>query len=153
MTETTAAGAKFYIGPVNTSANDAAAYALLTYEEVGNVVDIQGLGDKFDAVTTDHLGDRRTKTHKGQKKGEQPNIVYDFDDADTGQINLKAAAASDSTYAIKVVLDNSGGTNGSTFYARVLVMGAPVTIGTANNMVRRTVPIAINSDTVEVAAA
>ncbi len=153
MTETTAAGAKFSIGPANSVANDATAYAALTYVEVGNIVDIEGAGDTFDPVTTDQLGDRRTKTLKGQKKGGTPRVVYDFDDSDTGQTNLKAAAASDSQYAIKIELDNSGGTNGSTFYARVLVMGAPITIGTANNMVRRAVQLAINSDTVEVAAA
>lgn len=155
MAETTSAGAKIYIGPANATANNEAAYALLDYTEIGKVVDIPEFGISFDPVTTDQLSDRLTKTFKGQKKAGTPTIVYDHDAADSGQVAVGPALASDDEYAIKITLDDAGSGSPSsptTFYFRALIMSQTAAIGTSNNMFRRHMMIAINSVPVEVAA-
>lgn len=155
MAETTAAGAKLYIGPANSTAASQSDFEALSYSEVGTVVDIPEFGDTFQSVTSDQLGNRRTIKLKGQKDAGNPTVMYDHDSADTGATDLVTAAASDSDYAFKVTLNDAGTGSPSsptTFYFRAKVMGKPVTIGTANNVVRRTAPLGINSDIVEIAA-
>lgn len=155
MAEKTAAGAKFYIGPANDAADDEAAYKILNYVEVGHVVDIPEFGITYQSVTSDQLGARLTKMFKGQKSAGTPSIVYDHDASDAGQEDIINALASDGDYAFKITLDDAGSnspSNPTTFYFRGKVMSAPITIGTANNMVRRSVQIGINSVPVEVAA-
>jgi len=155
MAETTAAGAKLYIGPENNSANNQSAYEALTFVEVGSVVDIPEFGINYQEVATDQLGDRLTKVFKGQKRAGTPVIVYDHDATDTGQNDMADAVASDADYAFKITLDDASSASGAeptTFYFRAKVMGSPLTIGTANNMVRRKAMLGINSVPVEIAA-
>lgn len=155
MAETTAAGAKLYIGPANSTANTQNDYEGLSYVEVGKVIDIPEFGIEFQEVTSDQLGDRLTKVFKGQKRAGVPSIVYDHDASDSGQGDMSDAVDSDDDYAFKVTLDDAGSGSPSsptTFYFRAKVMGDPITIGTANNMVRRRANLGINSAPVEVAA-
>jgi len=155
MAEKTAAGAKFYIGPANETAVTESEFKLLSYVEVGAVVDIPEFGISYQSVTSDQLGSRLTKMFKGQKSAGAPTIVYDHDADDAGQANIADALDSDSDYAFKITLDDAGTGSPSsptTFYFRAKVMSSPITIGTANNMVRRSVQIGINSVPVEVPA-
>lgn len=155
MANTTGAGSKIYIGPANTSAATQTAFEALTYQEIGDVVNIGEFGITFESVTSDHLGDRFTKMFKGQKSGGSPTIVYDYDSADTGQSNAATALASDSDYAFKVELNDAGTgspSSPSTFYFRAKVMGNRLAEIQPNNMVRRNLVLGINADPVEVEA-
>lgn len=151
----TAAGSKFYIGPVNTTAANAAAYAALTYTEVGEVESIGEFGDQSNSVTFTALGDRRVKKFKGSRDAGTITVVIGHDSSDTGQTDLNAAEATDNDYAIKIELDDAGTgspSNNTTFYFRAKVMGVRTNPGDAENVVRITAEIAINSAIVKVNA-
>lgn len=155
MSETTGAGSKIYIGPANSTANTEQEFEGLAYVEIGKVVNIGGFGISYQAVTSDQLGDRLTKTAKGQKSAGSPTVVYDYDPADEGQQDVAAALGSDSDYAFKIELGDAGDESPSaptTYYFRARVMANPLADIQPNDMIRRNLVIGINSVPIEVPA-
>lgn len=155
MSETTGAGSKIYIGPANSTANTEQAFEGLAYVEIGKVVNIGSFGISYQAVTSDQLGGRLTKTFKGQKSAGSPTIVYDYAAEDDGQQDVAAALESDSDFAFKIELGDAGDDSPSaptTFYFRARVMANPLADVQPNDMVRRNLVIAINSVPIEVPA-
>lgn len=151
----TAAGSSFSIGPQNTSAADQSAYEALTYSLVGEVESISDFGDAYNSVTFTSLNDRRVRKIKGSADAGTITITIGHDSADTGQSDLETALASDEDYAFKVQLDDEGTgspSNDTTFYFRGKVMSARTNPGDAENIVRVTAEVAINSAIVKVAA-
>ncbi|MFK5173523.1 hypothetical protein ACI3QN_13500, partial [Propionibacterium freudenreichii] len=70
----------------------------------------------------DDLGDGRSKKFKGQRNAGTMSVVCGLDDADAGQILLRAAEKDNTTgdFHFKVVFDNkitSGGVNASRFFS------------------------------------
>lgn len=151
-----ASGAQVYIGPANEVAADKTAFEALTpYVSIGKLIDAGEVGGTYDPIETDHLADRITKTLKGQFKPGSWEITYDHDASDSGQGDVSDAVASDSNFAFKLTLNDEGAgspSNPTTIYLRGLVMGKPITISTANNVVRRKVMIRLNTIPVEVPA-
>lgn len=155
MAVDTAAGTKFYVGPVNSSANGQSAYEALSYVEVGEVESISEFGDSFNEVTFTALSDRRVRKFKGSKNAGNITVAIGHDSADTGQTNLDTALGSDSDYAFKIELDDAGTGSPSsptTFFFRGKVMSVRTNPGDAENIVRLTAEIAINSDIVKIDA-
>lgn len=155
MSETTGAGSKIYIGPANSTADTEQEFEGLAYVEIGKVVNIGGFGITYQSVTSDQLGDRLTKTFKGQKSAGSPTIVYDYTKDDLGQQDIAAAIGSDSDFAVKIELGDAGDESPSaptTFYFRARVMANPLADIQPNDMIRRNLVIAINSVPVEVPA-
>jgi hypothetical protein len=135
----TAAGSKFYLGPANKTANSLSDFQALSYVEVGEVEDIGEFGDQFNPVKRTPLSTRRVQTAKGSKDAGTFTLTIGHDSADTGQVNLDAALASDSDYAIRIELDDAGSGSPSsptTFYMRVKVMGLSTRIGDAENILK-----------------
>ncbi|ODN68849.1 hypothetical protein [Methylobrevis pamukkalensis] len=153
MTDT-AVGAKFYIGPVSTAAT-AEAFEALSFAEVAGVEDIAEFGDTFSDSTFTPLATGRTQHRKGAVDGGAFDIVVDLMETGAGLDALIVASKSRSgNYAMKVELDDepSGGTP-TTFYWLGRVMSNRRNIGNADNVMRRTFSIAVNSDVIEVEAA
>lgn len=150
-----AAGAKVYVSnaAVYTTPANAAAYAALTWVEIGDVESIGEFGDEAQIITAATLQDSRVFKGKGPKDaGTMPITVLDRPD-DTGQLQLVTAEASNANYAFKVELPNklsSGGTNQLEYFTG-LVSSKRQNIGNTSNIVRRTFNVAINSEITEVA--
>jgi len=156
MTVNTAAGSKLFIGPVVDSDTDTQGeFEGLAYTEIGEIENFGELGDEAQSVTFTSVGDRRVRKFKGSFDAGTMSLTIGFDGADAGQTALRSALASQKDYAIKLELnDGSDGSPSSptTFYFRGKVMSRRIQVGDANNVVRATVAIGVNSEIVEVAA-
>lgn len=156
MSENTAAGVTLSIGTTQ-AATSIAEFDTDTYTEVGLIEDPGEFGDQVNSVTFTALSDRRTRKYKGSRDAGDQSLTIAFDPDDAGQQALKTALDDNSSddYNIKIELDDmpSGGTNGTTFYYRGKIMSRRIQPGNADNVVRATVTIGINSDVYEKAAA
>lgn len=139
-------GAKIYIGPV-TPAASVSAYAALSYTEIKDVESISEFGDQSSPVTFTSLTDGRVRKRKGTKDAGDVTVVCANNALDPGQIAALAAENSEFAYAFKVVLADGADANDtdSTFYFHALVMNERLNIGAANEIVKRTFSLAIDT--------
>lgn len=159
------AGSKFYIGPaVNIdSLNGLSDQQLLVFYEglsaswveVEEIEDLGEHGDSAEEVAFTSIGDRRVRRVKGAKNAGTKNIVVGRDPLDEGQAAMAAAEGTDFNYAFKVVHADARSpshTNSEEYFAG-LVMGKSTQQGTVNTVTRRTFPVAINTEILEVLSA
>lgn len=152
----TAAGCRFSIG-TKTGADDETAYAADTYVEVGEIEDLGEFGDTFNNVTFTSLRDGRVRKYKGTADAGDIALVVGLDNGDAGQQAVKTAHKdrSKGDYNIKITL-NDGDPDAATpikpttFYMRGKVMKNTVASGSADNVVKRNISVAINSDIIEI---
>ncbi len=152
----TAAGCRLGLGSKG-GADTEALYKADDYVDVGEIEDLGEFGDTFSSVTFTSLRDGRVRKYKGTADAGDLTLTVGLDNGDLGQAALKTAhkdrARGD--YNIKVTL-NDGDTAAvppvlpTTFYMRGKVMNNTVAPGAADNVVRRNVTIAINSEILEV---
>lgn len=144
----TASGTKIFIGPSTaTTPADAAAYAALTWTEVGLVETIGEYGDESSAVTFAALGDGRMRKGKGARDAGTLAVTVAHDPTDVGQQALEAAEGTNNNFVFKVVLPNrltASGTDEINYF-KGLVMSKRLNVGGNDNVVRRTFSIAVNS--------
>lgn len=149
----TATGVKVYIGPsVASTPADAAAYAALSWDEVGLVRSVGEFGDQSSIVSAAVLGDGRMRKAKAARDAGEWQLVVFPDSADDGQQALIAAEATYNNYAFKVVLPNrldAGGTDEINYF-KGLVTSKRRSIGENDAIVQDTFAIAINSPIVVV---
>lgn len=145
MAINTAAGSRIFIGPV-TTADDVTAYAALPWDEIGEVEDLGEFGDQSNSVTFTALANARVRKMKGTKDAGDLTLTVGFDAGDAGQLALIAAEADSSPddYGIKVQLNDSA-TTPTVAYFRGKVMSYRLQPGNADNVVRASVSIGINS--------
>lgn len=145
MAINTAAGSRIFIGPV-TTADDVTAYAALAWTEIGEVEDLGEFGDQSNSVTFTALANARVRKMKGTKDAGDLTLTVGFDAGDAGQLALIAAEADSSPddYGIKVQLNDSAATL-TVAYFRGKVMSYRLQPGNADNVVRASVSIGINS--------
>jgi len=153
----TAAGARIYIGSedADDSIDTQGEYESEVWTEIGEVEDMGEFGDAWNTTTFTSLQDSRVRRFKTTKDAGEQNLVIGFSQGDAGQEALVAALASKFNHTIRVTLDDaSSGSPSSptTFYFRAMVTSNRRTVGTNDNIVRRNVTLAINSDIIEVAA-
>lgn len=139
-------GAKFYIGPT-TPAVDLAAYKALTYVEVTPIESIGEFGDEASVIEFTALGDARVRKRKGVRNAGDLQIVVAEDPLVTGQTNMIAAQATEFTYACKVELNNGADANDtdSLFFFHGLIASARLNVGAANEIIRRTFRVLIDT--------
>lgn len=145
-------GAKIYIGPANSTADDHTTYVALTpYTEVKEVESIGEFGDQASTITFTSLGDARTRKRKGVRDAGDLNVVAANDPLDAGQKLMIAAQATDFSYAFEVLLADGADANDtdSTFYFRALVSSARLNVGAANNIIKRNFAVLIDSQVIE----
>lgn len=158
MTINTASGAKLYIGssdivdvPEEYDDTEKAALILAfeadSYIEVGEVEDLGEFGDQSEAVKFTSLSDARTRSLKGPRDAGDMAVVAGDDPNDDGQTAMEAAEGQPFDYNFKVVLNDAQSLTGtdSVHYFHGKVMGKRRNVGQANNVVRRTFTIGINS--------
>lgn len=143
----TAAGATLYIGPANDDATDIADYEALSYTKVGEVEDLGEFGDTAGTTTFTALDDRRVRKVKTTFDAGTMQLTIGRDPDDDGQIAMKAALKADANYAFQVELSD-----GSSFYFRGMVTAFTVQVGNAENVVRASATIEVNSEVLEAAA-
>lgn len=145
-------GAKFYIGPVNTTADDETAYAALTYVEVKPIESIGEFGDTASTIEFVALGDARVRKRKGVRNAGDIAVVAGHDPLDAGQLAMIAAQDTDFSYACKVLTADGADANDtdSTFYFRALISSARLNVGAANAIIKRNFAALIDSKIVEV---
>ncbi|MDN5850308.1 MAG: hypothetical protein L0H63_11860 [Nitrococcus sp.] len=154
MTVQSSALAALSIG-TTTVADVQAEYDADTYTAVGEIEDFGQFGDVINPVNFISLADSRVRKLKGSRDAGTMNLTVGFDPGDAGQDALIAAFADTGTanYNFKVELDDAVSTNGTTFYFSGHVMSYPVTVGSADNVIKRAFAIAINTAIIEKAAA
>lgn len=153
MAVQTAAGAKLYIGPANSSADSKSAYEALSFQEVGEIENFSDFGDSYNEVRFTAMNNRRVQKFKGSVDAGSLQLTVGRDPSDAGQADLKTALAADDDYAFRVDLNDEGSgspANPTIFYFRGKVMSYTANIGNSENVVRSSVGIAINSAIVEV---
>ncbi len=150
----TATGTKLFVAPsAATEPANAAAYAGLTWTEVGFIENIGDYGDQSSAVDFAVLGDGRVRKAKGARHAGALTVTCAHIADDVGQAALVAAEATYNNYPFKVELPNkltTGGTNELQYFIG-LVMSKRLNVGANDNVVRRTFEVGVNSKITEVA--
>ena len=154
----TAAGCRLSIGG-KTGADTVTEYEADTYVQVGEIEDLGEFGDTCNPVNFTSLNDGRVRKYKGTADAGNMTMVVGFDSGDAGQKAVAVAHKdrSKGNYNVKVTL-NDGDPDATpailptTFYYGVKVMNNTVAAGQADNVVRRNVTLAINTDIIEIPA-
>lgn len=154
----TAAGCRLALGG-KTGADTEAKYKADTYVQVGEIEDLGEFGDTFSSVNFTALSDGRVRKYKGTADAGNMTLAVGFDSGDAGQ-QAVSSAHKDRTkgnYNVKVTLNDGDPTATpailpTTFYFGVKVMNNTVAAGSADNVVRRNITLAINTDIIEIPA-
>jgi hypothetical protein len=99
------AGTKFFIGPAGSIPTSPDQFI-----EVGDISNLGDLSQQFDQVTIESIGSGDSYSLKGTRKNPNIDLQLNRNDADLGQIALKAAAAATrgTLYPFKI-LETDGG--------------------------------------------
>jgi hypothetical protein len=167
MALSTAAGIRFFLGSTSVPDLSLSDAAIITaYEndfdatgavEIGEVEDPGEFGDEVNPVTFTALADRRVRKFKGSYDAGTQTITVAFDGEDAGQdaLNLALKDTSQSNYNFKVQLSDrpeAGGTD-TIFYFSGKVMSRRIQPGNADNIVRASITIGIDTPIFEVDSA
>jgi hypothetical protein len=153
------AGCKIYISnaafPEDPNDVDSTDFVGVVWTEVKKWTQMGTFGDSSQLITTDLIGEGRTKKQKGTKNAGSMANVFAFDASDSGQAKLVAAAQSYNNYAFKVELNDKVGAqvNNSLREFYGLVMTAQQVGGGANTVQTLNCTVEINSNIVSIAAA
>ena len=121
MTIHTSTGCRLYIGPVVASTVDTEAeFEALSYTEISQVQDLGEFGDTAEELTFEVIHDDRLQSRKGSVDGGILPLVLSYDLGDAGQAALKAASASRSNYAFKILFGGDEPVEAFYFRGRVL---------------------------------
>ncbi len=157
MAINTTAGTLVYIGTegfVPSPDNDASAYEADSFTAVGEVETIGEFGDEANNVEFLAIGDNRVRNQKGARNAGVMTLTCGLDDTDAGQAALIAAVDSNLNYPIKIVYNNKATSMGSGAirYFRGLVMSRRENPAGADDVMRITFNIGINTAVTSVAA-
>lgn len=146
----TASGTKIYIGPAVGSETDTLAEfkALTAWTEIGLAESLGEFGDEATSVTFSSLGDGRVRKSKGVRNAGTLALVVGRDPTDVGQDALIAAEGTKNKFAFRIVYADRltpSGTD-STEYFRALVLNKRTNVGNADNIVRRSFSLDIDSE-------
>lgn len=146
MPSTTAAGTALAISAGTPSAQTAAAFAALTFTEIGGIDKIGTIGPSFGKVEFQPLRGPKDKL-KGAADygGLSPSAAYD--ESDAGQLLLRTAAEDETNklYAFKVTYPT-----GAIRYCQGRVFGAPETVDGAESVLMINADIGICTKPVKV---
>lgn len=159
MTIHATAGLRLFIGgPLDQKSTDfvAADFTSEVWVEIGGLDSLGSLGDSSEAVSQAIINEARVKTLKGTRSAGTMEVVAAIDNADAGQLAAIAAEKTPYDYAFKVELNDKPAAGASPkngerlFIAKV--MSASEVFDTANNVMKRNLSLAVNSNIVRVAA-
>ena len=122
-----------------------AAFAALTYTEIGEVSDLGEFGREYNIVKFNPLKDRRTVKRKGSFDDGTVQVQLAKAATDAGQILLKSAVNSDVSHSVKIVLQD-----GTTFYFTAQVSSSTVNVGNVDQITSSTFKLEIDNDIIEI---
>ena len=150
------AGSKLFIGGAKPaqSSDFVAADFIESWVEIAWVESIGAFGDESSEITFDAIGEGRTQKLKGTRNAGNMEVVVGVDYTDAGQNALRAAEQTPDDYAFRVQLDDLpvGGVTPSQRYFVAKVMTARETLDGANNVIKMSATLGINSNVVKVDA-
>lgn len=158
MAINTTGGAGLYIGgttAIDFSTDQSALdgfEAITDWVKVGEIEDLGEIGDQSADVTFNSLGANRVRHLKGARDAGAMSVVVGDDPSDPGQLALRAAEKTKFNYNFKIVYEDAADEDStdSVDYFRALVMSARKNNGTADNVMRRTFALGINSPIITV---
>jgi len=161
MARYSVAGCKISIGPAVTDKNVDFILTDFTtgspvFTEIGEWVTMGDIGDNAAIVTSQIIGLGRDKNAKGTRAAPAMENQHNRDDADAGQIAVKAAEKTNNNYMIKIEWNDKPAAgaspkNGITYFI-ALVSGARYIGGGANTNRMLAVTLLPNSNFVDVLA-
>jgi hypothetical protein len=130
-------------------------FSAVTWIEVKKWTQMGPYGDSAQLITTDLIGEGRTKKMKGTKNAGSMANVFATDTTDGGQVKVIAASKVLDNYAFKVELNDKTGAqvNNSLREFYGLVMQAQEAGGGANTVQTLNATVEINSNIVSTPAA
>lgn len=141
----TSAGTTLSISAAAPATYDSIGFSALTWTEIGEVSDMGEFGRQYNLVTFNTLGDRRTVKRKGSYNDGTIACQMARVPTDAGQAILVTAVDSDSSYSIKVVLQN-----GTIFYTTAQIMSYTTNVGNVDQITSATVNLEIDNNIIEV---
>ncbi|MBY8918824.1 hypothetical protein KUG85_04720 [Nitratireductor sp. L1-7-SE] len=155
------AGCKFYIGSAAIDDQDddfvAADFDAVTWIEVKGWVTMGASGDSATLVTSDQIGNKRTKKAKGTRNAGSMENTFDVVADDPGQLAMIAAEQTDDNYPFRTVYNDAPTTGPAPTPSESLFIGLVMSKsragGGANDPRRMNSTVEINSNIVHVAAA
>lgn len=144
------AGAKLYIAPPGTI-----PFSPDLYVEVGEIANMGEFGRVYNLITSEALGDRKTRKYKGTYNDGQLALTLNYDSEDQGQQDLEDAVDDDDSYQFKVVLNDARGalTTPTTYTFEAIVMSYTANIGGTQNVTQSSCTLEIQSGTISKTAA
>lgn len=143
----TSAGTKLHISASAPATYNSTGFAALTWTEIGEVSEMGEFGRQYNLVTFNTLGDRRTVKRKGSYNDGTIACQMARVPDDAGQTILVTAVNSDTSYSIKITLQD-----GTVFYTTAQVMSYTTNIGNVDQITSATVNLEIDNDIIEVPA-
>lgn len=137
----TSAGTVFSVSATAPTTYDAAGFAALTFTTVGELSDLGSFGKKFNLVTFNPLGDRKTVKRKGSYNNGTLAIKMGAAPTDAGQIIMQAGSDSDNSYSFRVVTQS-----GSTYYFSGQIMGFMLEVGSVDQIMGASGDVEIDND-------
>lgn len=140
----TSAGTKLFVSdPIAalSATYDAATFATGVYVEIAELTDLGSFGKKYNVVSFNALGDRKTVKRKGSYNNGTLSLKLGDSVTDAGQIKMKVAADADASYAFKVVTQS-----GSVYYFTGQVMGWQLEVGSVDQIMGASADLEIDND-------
>lgn len=126
---------------------NATGFAALTWTSIGEVTELGEFGRVYNIVKLNLLKDRRTVKRKGSYDDGTVAAQMARVPDDAGQAILVAAVNSDSSYSIKVTLQD-----GTKFYFSAQISSYTTNVGNVDQITSATVNFEIDNNIIEVAA-
>ncbi len=126
---------------------DAIGFAALTWISIGEVTELGEFGRVYNIVKLNLLKDRRTVKRKGSYDDGTVAAQMARVPDDAGQAILVAAVNSDSSYSIRVTLQD-----GTKFYFSAQISSYTTNVGNVDQITSATVNFEIDNNIIEVAA-
>lgn len=143
----TSAGTTLGISAALPATYGAAAFAALTFTDIGEITDMGEFGREYALVTHNPLGDRRTVKRKGSYNDGALTMSLGRVPSDAGQALLLTARDDDDSYAFVVTLQD-----GTKQYFSAQVMSYTTSVGSVDQITGASVMVEIDNDIIEVAA-
>lgn len=151
-------GTKAYIAPAaTTEPANAAAYAALTWTEIGNIASYAAFGDTVNIINAPVVGDSRVRKATGSRDAGNMTLRVYPDDSDAGQAAVIAGSATGSTYPIRIDFPNAskvtqpGGTVAKRYFMAIIA-GGQETPGGNEDIITAEYTFALTSKITPVAA-
>jgi hypothetical protein len=139
----TSAGTTLAIGAAPAT-YDASGFAAVSFTTVGEITDIGSYGKKYNLVTHMPLADRKTVKRRGSYNNGTLNVkLAKAETSDSGQTAMIAAAASDDSISVKIVLQN-----GEINYFTAVLMGVVTNVGSVDQITAYECDFEIDNDIV-----